>query len=151
MTASITAIARNDAASTSRAVATPNWPISRPASAAPPTAENAKPMFISALPSLSSPFGCSTVATAPRVRPRAVIASAPSSRPSASTSPSTNVVSASSASAAKASASARYSSGRLLRSAAWSKRAVSGGATSAGRNLAAKKNAAVGATACVRS
>ena len=35
--------------------------------------------------------------------------------------------------------------------ASWSSRAVSAGAISAGRNLAAKKNAAVGATACVRS
>ena len=91
VSASVIAMARNDAASTSSAVATPNSAISRPASAAPPTEAIAKPMFISALPSFSSPAGWSMVATAPRVSPRPVMASEPSTSPSSSTSGSTNV------------------------------------------------------------
>ena len=145
------AIARNEAASASSAVATLNSAISKPASAAPPTEEIANPMFISALPSFSSRSGWSTVATAPRVSARAVIARAPSTRPSASTRPSTKSPWAINASAANTIASMTYSAGRLRRTATWSNRAVSAGETRAGRNLAATKNAAVGATACVRS
>ena len=77
-TSSTTAISRNEAASTSSATESPNAAISPPASAAPKTEEAAKPRFISALPSLSRSFGCSTTATAPRVSPRPVIASVPS-------------------------------------------------------------------------
>ena len=78
MAASNTAMIRNEAASTYSAAAIPNWPISTPASAAPPTEASAKPRFISAFPSRSRPAGCSTAATAPRVSPRPVIASVPS-------------------------------------------------------------------------
>ena len=53
--------------------------------------------------------------------------------------------------AANAAASITYSSGRIRRSGSWSTRAVSSGASSAGRNFAAMKIAAVGATASVRS
>ena len=95
----------NDAASASSAAESPTSEISRPASAEPPTAANAKPMLSSALPSRSRCTGWRMLAIAPRVSARAVTAMAPSTSASKRTGIRANSVVEIRASAAKTSAS----------------------------------------------
>ena len=140
--ASTTAITAKLTASTVSAAEAPAAAVTMPPSTGPTMLEAENSPLMIAFPSRSAPARESVFAIAPRLTPRAVIASVPSTSASARTATNTKSV-ASHASPANARASSPYMTPSTARVGARSTRAVSSGARNAGTNRAATNSAVV--------